>query len=223
MGTRILDFRFGLVDLEGVIFNPDILYRREFGRFLQRRYQISAKEALLFYQAHALLPLEVKFARLLAQHGHPAEQAAQAASEFRGAMAASRPVVSEGARELLQTLADREAQLFVLSETRSQIAERQLEEVELRDLFGWVIGTERAPRGRGQMVVCPETVGLPVETFAAQSFVLAGIPEDVAAARELGYYGIGIAHLFPEATFTAHGAREVYRHVAHLSLELRRG
>jgi hypothetical protein len=28
MGTRILDFRFGLIDLEGVIFNPGILYRR---------------------------------------------------------------------------------------------------------------------------------------------------------------------------------------------------
>ncbi|MFQ5803544.1 MAG: hypothetical protein ACE5JQ_11675 [Candidatus Methylomirabilales bacterium] len=223
MGTRILDYRFGLVDLEGVIFNPGLLDRREFGRYLQRRYQIAAKEALLFYQDHALLPLEVKFARLLAQHGYPAEQAAQAASEFRGAMAASRPVVSEGARELLQTLANREAQLFVLSETQSQIAERQLEEVDLRGLCARVIGTEQAPRGRGQMVICPETVGLPVETFAAQSFVLAGTPEDVAAAGELGYYGIGIAHLFPEAAFSAHGAREVYRHVAHLSLELRRG
>ena len=51
MRTRILDFRFGLIDLEGVIFNRGILYRREFGRFLQGRYNISAKEALVFYQA----------------------------------------------------------------------------------------------------------------------------------------------------------------------------
>lgn len=221
MGTRILNFRFGLVDLEGVIFNPGILYRREFGRFLQRRYQIPAKEALLFYQAHESLPLEGKFARLLAQHGHPAEQASQAATEFRGAVAASRPVVSEGARELFEILASREAQLFVLSEAPSRIAMGKLEEVELRGLFGWVIGVDRAPRGRGQMIICPETVGLPMETFAAQSFVLTGTPEDAATAGELGYYGIGIAHLFPAAAFTAHGAREVYGHVAHLSLALR--
>ena len=223
MGTRILDFRFGLVDLEGVIFNSGILYRREFGRFLQRRYQIPAKEALLFYQAHEPLPLEGKFARLLAQHGHPTEQASQAAAEFRDAVAASRPVVSEGARELLEILASRDAQLFVLSETPSQVAASKLEEVELRGFFGWVIGVDRAPHGRGQMIICPETVGLPVETFTAQSFVLTGTPEDVALAGELGYYGIGIAHLFPEAAFTAQGAREVYRHVAHLSLALRQG
>lgn len=221
MGTRILEFRFGLVDLEGVIFNPGILYRREFGRFLQHRYQISAKEALRFYQAHEMLPLEVKFARLLTQHGHSAEQAAQVATEFREVVAASRPVVSEGARELLQILASQEAQLFILSETESRIAESKINEAELKGLFGWVIGTERATRGREQMAVCPETVGLPIETFAAQSFVLTGTPEDVAAGAELGYYAIGIGHLFPEDAFKAHGAREVYKHVAHLSLQLR--
>ncbi len=218
---RILDFRFGLVDLEGVIFNPGILYRREFGRFLQHRYQISAKEALRFYQAHEVLPLEVKLVRLLAQHGRPAEQAAQASTEFREVVAASRPVVSEGARELLQILASRETQLFVLSETEFGIAEGKLDEAGLKGLFGWVIGTERAPRGRGQMVACPETVGLPIDTFAAQSFLLTSIPEDVTVATELGYFGIGIAHLFPVDAFRAHGAREVYRHVAHLSLALR--
>ncbi len=223
MGTRILDFRFGLVDLEGVIFDAGILYRREFGRFLQHRYQISAKEALRFYQAHELLPLEVKFTRLLGQHGHPEEQATQAATEFRDAVAASRPVVSEGARDLLEILASRAAQLFALSETQSQIAERKLEEVELRGLFGWVIGTEQAPRGREQMVICAETVGLPIETFATQSFVLTGSPEDVAAGVKLAYYAIGIAHLFPESAFTTNGAPEVYRHVAHLSLGLLQG
>jgi len=221
MGTRILEFRFGLVDLEGVIFNPGILYRREFGRFVQHRYQIPAKEALRFYQAHEPLPLEGKFARLLVQHGHPVEWAPEAATEFRTAVAASRPVVSEGARELLEIVASRKAQLFVLSEVESQIAEGQLEEAELGGLFGSVIGAERAPRGREQMVICPTMAGLPIETFAMQSFVLTGNPEDVAAAGDLGYYGIGIAHLFPEAAFTAHGAREVYRHVAHLSLKLR--
>lgn len=221
MATRILDFRFGLVDLEGVIFNPGVLYRREFGRFFQDRYQISAKEALRFYQSHELLPLEVKFARLLAQHGHPTGQASEVAGEFRGAVAGSRPVVSEGARELLAILASREAQLCVLSQVHSQIAGGKLEEVELRGLFGWVIGAEHASPGRGQMVLCPSMVGLPIETFATQSFMLTGTPEDVAAAGELGYYGIGIAHLFPEDAFTAQGAREVYRHVAHLALQLR--
>lgn len=223
MGTRILDFRFGLVDLEGVIFNQGILYRREFGRFLQHRYHISAKEALLFYQAHEALPLEIKFVRLLAQHGCPPEEATKAATAFQATVAASRPVVSEGARELLETLLSREAQLFALSETESQVAEGKLEEAELTNLFRQVIGTERAPRGRGQISLCRESVGLPLEVFAAQSFVLAGSPEDVTAARELGFYGIGIAHVFPEAALKAHGAQEVYRHVAHLSLQIRQG
>jgi phosphoglycolate phosphatase-like HAD superfamily hydrolase len=221
MGTRILDFRFGLVDLEGVIFNPSILYRREFGRFLQARYPITAKEALRFYQAHEALPLEPKFAQLLAQLGHPAEEAAKVASAFRAAVATSRPVVSEGARELLESLAGRGAQLFALSETDSAIAEGKLEESELHSLFRQVIGTEQAPRGRGQIGRCPKAIGLPPEAFAAQSFLLSGHPEDMGAARELGCYAIGIAHLFPEDAFKSHGAQEVYRHVAHLSLLLR--
>ncbi|MFQ5657986.1 MAG: HAD family hydrolase [Candidatus Methylomirabilales bacterium] len=221
MAIRIFDFRCGLVDLEGVIFNPGILYRREFGRFLQQRYGISAKEALLFYQANEGLPLELKFARLLTQHGHPQEQATAAASAFRATVAASRPVVSEGARELLEILVSREIHLCGLSETESRIAEGKLEQAELRGLFRQVIGTERAHRGREQMLSCSEATGLLLEAFATQSFVLTADPEDVTAAQGLGCYSIGIAHLFPEAAFKAHGAHEVYRHVAHLSLQLR--
>ena len=221
MGTRILDFRFGLIDLEGVIFNPGILYRREFGRFLQGRYNISAKEALVFYQAQEALPLEGKFDRLLAQHGRPPGETAEAVTAFRTSVAASRPVVSEGARELLEILVSREAQLFALSEAESRIADVKIQEVELRNFFGHMIGTEHAPRGRGQIAFCGDVVGLPLEAFAGQSFVLASSPEDVVAARELGFYSIGIAHLFPEDALKAHGAHEVYRHIAYLSLHLR--
>src|SRR3989304_589480 len=96
MGTRILGFRFGLVDLEGVIFNPGILSRREFGRFLERRYHISAKEALRSYQADEPLPLEAKFARLLAEHGHPPAEAAPGGAAVRVGGATSRPAVSGG-------------------------------------------------------------------------------------------------------------------------------
>jgi len=221
MGTRILEFRFGLVDLEGVIFNPGILYRREFGRFLERRYHISAKEALRFYQADEPLPLQAKFARLLAEHGHPPEEAARAAAAFRAVVATSRPVVSEGARELLEILAARGTHLSALSETESRIAQGKLEEVELQSFFRQVIGTEMASRGRGQIVLCAEVVGLPLETFAGQGVVLTGNPDDLAAAGALGFYAIAVAHVSPEDVLKAHGAHEVYRHVAHLSLLLR--
>ena len=221
MGTRILEFRFGLVDLEGVIFNPGILYRREFGRFLERQYHISAKEALRFYQTNEPLPLQAKFARLLGERGHPPEEEARAAAAFQAVVATARPVVSEGARELLEFLAARRTHLSGLSETESRIAEGKLEQAELQGLFRQVIGSERGPRGREQIAFCPQTVGLPVEAFAAQSFLLSGHPEDMVAAEELGCYAIGMAHLYPEDAFKAHGAQEVYRHVAHLSLLLR--
>jgi beta-phosphoglucomutase-like phosphatase (HAD superfamily) len=221
MGTRILEFRFGLMDLEGVIFNAGILYRREFGRFLQGRYNISAKEGLRFYQAHEALPLEEKFVRLLAEHDRPPGEAPEACVAFRASVAASRPVVSEGARELLEILVAREAQLFALSETESQIANGEMEEVELRNFFGHVVGAEHAPRVRGQFALCAEAVELPLGAFAAQSFVLASRPADVATAGEMGFYSIGIAHVYPEAALKAQGAREVYRHVAHLALHLR--
>lgn len=221
MRTRILEFRFGLVDLEGVIFNPGILYRREFGRFLERQYHISAKEALRFYQTNEPLPLQAKFARLLAECGHPPEEAARATAAFQTVVATSRPVVSEGARELLEFLAARETHLFALSETESAIAEGRLEQAELQSLFRQVIGLERGPRGREQIAFCPQTVGLPVEAFAAQSFLLSGHPEDMVAAGELGCYAVGMAHLYPEDAFKVHGAQEVYRHVAHLALLLR--
>lgn len=221
MRTRILEFRFGLVDLEGVIFNPGILHRREFGRFLQGRYNISAKEALRFFQTHEDLPLEAKFTRLFAQHGRSGEEGTEAADAFRETVATSRPVVSEGARELLESLAAREAQLFALSETESRIGAHKLGEAELRHLFDHVIGTERAPRGRGQMAYCAEVITLPMEAFASQNFILTSRPDDLIAAREFGFYGIGIAHVFPETALQAHGAQEVYRHVAHLSLLLR--
>ncbi|MFQ5846993.1 MAG: hypothetical protein ACE5IQ_04875 [Candidatus Methylomirabilales bacterium] len=223
MGTRILDFRFGLVDLEGVIFNPGILYRREFGRFLQQRYQIAAKDALRFYQAHETLPLEAKFARLLAQHGHSPEGAAEVATAFRMGVAATRPVVSEGARELGETLVARGARLFALCETESGVAARKLDEAELHGLFEQVIGSERALGWGAQIALCADAVGVPLEAFAAQSFVLASRPEDVTTAAEFGCYAVGIAHLFPETALKAHGAREVYRHITHLALHLRHG
>jgi phosphoglycolate phosphatase-like HAD superfamily hydrolase len=221
MGTRILEFRFGLVDLEGVIFNPGILYRREFGRFLERRYHISAKEALRFYQADEALPLETKFARLLAEHGHPPEEGARAAAAFWAVVGTSRPVVSEGARELLEILTARGTHLSALSETESHIAQGKLAEVELQSFLRQVIGTEQAPRNRDQIPFGAKTLGLTVEEFAAQSFLLSGRPEDMVAARELGCYAIGVTHLHPEDAFKAHGAHEVYRHVAHLALLLR--
>ncbi len=223
MGTRILDFRFGLIDLEGVIFNAGILYRREFGRFLQGGYGISSKEALRFYQAHEGLPLEEKFDRLLAQHGRPPKEAAEAVAEFRASVAASRPVVSEGAGELLGILVAREAQLFALSETESGIANGKMEEAGLRIFFGHLIGTDQALQTPERIALCAEAIGLPLDVFAAQSFVLASNPEDVATAVRLGFYSIGVAHVFPEAALKASGAHEVYRHVAHLSLRVRHG
>jgi phosphoglycolate phosphatase-like HAD superfamily hydrolase len=221
MGTRIFDFRFGLVDLDGVVFNPGILYRREFGRFLERGYRISAKEALRFYQAHEALPLEAKLARLLAEHGHPAEEGAAAATAFRTAVTACRPVVSEGAREILEALARREAVLFALSETETAAAEERLVATELTGLFRQVIGIDQAPRGRGQIAHCAAAVHLPLHAFASQSVALLRDPEEVALAAELGCYSIGVAHCFPEEVLKAHGAQEVYRHVAHLALLLR--
>jgi phosphoglycolate phosphatase-like HAD superfamily hydrolase len=221
MGTRIFDFRFGLVDLEGVVFNPGILYRREFGRFLERGYRISAKEALRFYQAHEALPLEEKLARLLAEHGHPAEEGATAATAFRTAVTACRPVVSEGARELLEAFARREAVLFALSETETAAAEERLVATELTGLFRQVIGIDQASRGRGQIAHCAAAVHLPLHAFAGQSVALLRDPEEVALAAELGCYSIGVAHCFPEEVLKAHGAQEVYRHVAHLALLLR--
>lgn len=221
METRILDFRFGLVDLDGVIFDPGILHRREFGRFLQSQYNISAKEALLFYQAHEDLPLEGKFSRLLTQHGRSSEEAAQAATTFRDSVAASRPIVSEGARELLELLVDREEQLFALSETESRIAIGKMEEAEVRNFFVHVIGVECAGRWDGRIARCAEMIGLPLETLATQSFVLASSPEGIATAGELGFYSVGIGRKAPEDVLRAHGAHEVFRHVALLALRLR--
>jgi beta-phosphoglucomutase-like phosphatase (HAD superfamily) len=130
-------------------------------------------------------------------------------------------VVSEGARELLEILTARGTHLCALSETESSIAEGKLEQAELQGVFRQVIGTERAPRGREQIAFCAKTVGLTVEAFAAESFLLSGHPEDMVEARELGCYAIGMAHLYPEDAFKARGAQEVYRHVAYLSLLLR--
>jgi len=84
-----------------------------------------------------------------------------------------------------------------------------------------VIGTEMASREREQIVRCAEVVGLPLETFAGQGVVLTGNPDDLAAAGALGFYAIAVAHVSPEDVLKAHGAHEVYRHVAHLSLLLR--
>lgn len=223
MKTRILDFQFGLVDLDGVIFDPGILHRREFGRFLQAQYNISAKEGLLFYQAHESLPVGEKFSRLLGQHGRSSEEAAQAAAAFHDFVAASRPVVSEGAREVLELLRDREAQLFALSETESRIAIEKMEEAEVRNFFVHVIGVEYAPRWGGRIARCAEMIRLPLETLATQSFVLASSPEDIATAGELGFYSIGIGRMVPEEALKAHGAHEVFRHVARLALHLRHG
>lgn len=221
METRIFDFPLGIVDLEGVVLNPGILYRREFGRFLERRFQISAKEALLFYQAHEALPLEVKLQRLLAQHGLPIGEVAKIAEEFKGAANAGKPVVSEGAREVLEALLAREARLFALSTADAQTAQRRIEAAGLANLLPEVVGTDRAPTRREQIEVCASLVGLPPSAFAPQAFFLAGDPEEVSLARGMGVYCIGFAHAFPEAAFTAHGAQEVYRHIAHLALGLR--
>lgn len=204
-----------------MIFDPGILYRREFGRFLQARFNISAKEALLYYQAHEALPLEGKFTGFLAQHGFPPAEAAQATTAFRVSVAASRPVVSEGARELLDTLVSREAQLLALSETESRIAVGKMEEAELRNFFVHVIGAEHAQRWRSRIALCAEAIGLPLEALAVQGFVLGSRPEEIATARELGFYCIGISRVVPEDALKAHGAHEVFGHVAHLSLRLR--
>ncbi len=74
---------------------------------------------------------------------------------------------------------------------------------------------------RGQIEACASVVGLPLSAFASQAFFLAGDPEEGSLAREMGLYCIGFAHAFPEAAFKAHGAQEVYRHIAHLALGLR--
>jgi beta-phosphoglucomutase-like phosphatase (HAD superfamily) len=221
MRTRVLDFHFGLIDLDGVVFNPELTNRREFGRFLEPRYRISAKEALRFYQAHLDLALEEKFARLLAQHGHGGEEAAAAAAAFQVAVAASRPVVSEGARELLEVLAAREATLFALSESESAMAQAKLGEAELASLFREVIGIDHAPGRRDQIAQSAERVGVPLDVFAAGSVVLLSRPEDVATAVALGCYPVGIAHRASEDALKVRGAREVYRHVAHLALHFR--
>jgi phosphoglycolate phosphatase-like HAD superfamily hydrolase len=221
MKTRILDFPFGILDLEKVVLNPGILYRREFGRFLERRFRISAKEALLFYQAHEALPLEVKLQRMLAQHGLPTDQVATVAEEFQEAANAGKPVVSEGAREVLEILLSREIRLFALSTTDSQTARRKMAAAGLDSFFRTVLGVDQARTRRDQIEACARVAGLPFSAFTPQAFFLTGDPEEVAMARELGVYCIGFAHLFPEAAFKAHGAQEVYRHIAHLALGLR--
>jgi len=221
METRILDFPFGILDLEGVVLNPGILYRREFGRFLERRFRISAKEALLFYQAHETLPLEMKLQRILAQHGLPTDQVAQVVEEFQEAAHAGKPVVSEGAREVLELLRSRQTLLFALSTTDSQTAKRKIEAAELDGFFREVVGMDQAPTRRGQIEACASIASLPLSAFASQAFFLAGDPEEVSIAREMGLYCIGFAHAFPEAAFQVHGAQEVYRHIAHLALGLR--
>ncbi|MFQ5839699.1 MAG: HAD family hydrolase [Candidatus Methylomirabilales bacterium] len=218
---HLLRYPAVLVDAEGVVLDRELLRRREFGRFLQRRLNLSPKTGLLFYQAHPELSLEEKFRRVLAEHGHQAVEPQEVIADFGADLLGARPVATEGAREVCTFLVARGLSLVLLTGMPRTIVIEQLRRIDMAEFFPRVVGVDDAAPGWAQFQAAAKALDMAPEDLPRQACYLAGRPNEVEAAAQAGIRVIACAHLADEATLRAHGAVEVFGHVARLALRLR--
>ncbi|MBI3015034.1 MAG: HAD hydrolase-like protein [Candidatus Tectomicrobia bacterium] len=143
-------FKYCVFDVEGVLLNARILAKKTFGRFLEREYGIPAAAALIFYTQAQDLTLREKFRRLLDDHGQPSPDLDAVVARFDEALESERPVVYEGAREVLDALLEKGAQLFAVGSSPVEQIKARLDRVDLLPKFREVVGQEAGSKGYSQ-------------------------------------------------------------------------
>jgi len=209
-------FKYAVFDVEGVLLNARLLAKKTFGRFLEREYGIPPAAALTFYTQAQDLTLQEKFRRLLHGHGRPTQDLDKVVARFEEVLESERPVVYEGAREVLDALLEKGVLLFAVGSSPVEQIKARLERVDLLPKFREVVGREAGSKGYSQMEPLARSLGLPVVEFARDGIYFSASPGEVEEASRGGMAVAGVAHLVSAQALHESGAPVVLKYIGQL-------
>lgn len=122
-------------------------------------------------------------------------------------------VMVDGAEEVLKSLKEKGATLFVSSGSKTEAIEVFLKEAGLLSYFEVIAGRDIVPKS-GQIHYFAEMVGLPWESFYPNAASIGDLPSDRIIAEKCGVLAVGVTNTVP--AFYLKDAKIVVPTIAHL-------
>jgi phosphoglycolate phosphatase-like HAD superfamily hydrolase len=117
------------------------------------------------------------------------------------------PELFEGTREVLWQLREEGIELFLSSGSKSSSTKIRLEKAGLDEFFTLVVGSE-LPK-REHIPYLAQSLGLSLEDFASQAFLIGDGWIDMVSGIHYGLYSIGITNTLSPDLLRRAGAKEV--------------
>ena len=209
-------FRYCIFDIEGVLLNARLLAKKTFGRFLAREYGIPASAALVFFTQAQDLTLTEKFQRIFEMRGQPVQELDSVIARFEETVESQRPLVYEGAREVLDALLEKGVLLFAVGSASVEQLRARLGQVDLLGKFRGVLGREAGPKGYPQMDPLARSLGISLADFSRDGIYITASPGEITDVSCRGMAVAGVAHLSSVQTLRESGAPVVLKYIGQL-------
>ena len=124
------------------------------------------------------------------------------------------PRLFEGVEELLSQLSQKGIKLFATTGSKTTRATQHLEKAGILSFFTAIAGSEMPKREH--IPYFASQVGLPLEDFAKQAFLISDGPVDLHLAAKYGVYPAGVAQTLEPSLLFKQGAAEIISNLGEL-------
>jgi len=208
-------FKYGIFDQDGTLVDSMPVYIQTFAEILAE-FGIDKDESEDFYRSTCGSPLPTQFKNMLENHNfQPSGSEIQVLYErFFKIVEETPPVAFLGVEEVLHELRSRGLTLFLTTGTENP--KKILHDLGLDHYFSKIMGTSKINKGPEHIHEFARAVKAEVTDFCSAAFLVSDGPVDMALARQMRIYPIGVAQTVSEELLVRSGAEEVVAKVADL-------
>ncbi|MBU0649222.1 HAD hydrolase-like protein [Patescibacteria group bacterium] len=208
-------FKYGIFDQDGTLVDSMPAYAQTFAQILDQ-FGIDDDASRDFYRSTCGTPLPTQFKKLLENNGFRLSGAEiqQLYERFFKTVEKAPPSAFQGVKQMLHELRGRDMSLFVTTGTKNP--QEILHALDLGRYFLKIMGTSQIDKGPEHIHEFAKAAKVEVTDFCSAAFLASDGPADMALARKMCIYPIGVAQTVSPDLLIRAGAKEVVVKVTDL-------
>ena len=207
MKTDILEFSFGIFDVNGTLIDNRVLYRKAIALVVKLGWGVEGRTDL--YLPTGGIPLPPVAYQLQQSRGLTwlALKADRSLMKICGLLDRKELRLFEGTQDVLEELYRKEIKLFASTGTDTPTIKKHLEKLNVLRFFTMILGSDKTPESK-HFHYFAKHLNLPFKEFTRKTFLVSDGPADLNHASKSGIYSIGITNTLNAELLRRAGARE---------------
>jgi len=211
-----MEFKYGIFDLDGTIFDAMPAYAKIYSRILNDRFGILPENSVGYYLESAGTPLNEQFRYMLEATNKPKDKIPEMVKEFFDLVGKENFSLFDGAKKVLEDLHNKGVKLFVTTGSEDSLTAKRLDRAGISRYFSLVLGSSQKEKGPWHIERFARSIKVPIDEFSKLAFYIGDGPFDMHLAKMFGIYAIGIPTTVSKNLLLESGADEVVEKISDI-------